>query len=399
MTDTEQLLALFESGRLCRPAAETPNIVDLARALARLAGAANVEPTAGSAQIEDLIGPAEHLVFVLADGLGSSLIESFPEARFLAEHVVADLQTVFPSSTPVALTALATGEWPSHHGVTGWWTHLPEIAAAGALMPFITRNGQSLLKAGLTAERALPRPVLLPRLPRDVLALFSVQFVDTSASRYFTGGCPQRGYWTLADAVDRIHSRIEAASSPTYTYVYAPRVDLAAHRHGVGRHEVRTAVAELSHELARLAARLGGQARVVLSADHGLSDTPPDAKHLLRPTPELFEVLRYPPTGDARVLFLHLQAGAEEHARKLFRDRVGDCFLLIPIADVEALELLGPGPLSSLTRSRAGDLMAISTGLDVVEYAPIGTTGRVMASIAHHSGLTPEELRVPLVVI
>ena len=90
MSDIDRLLRWFEEGALVRPAADAPNSVDLSLALASLAGAPDVALTRGAAAIAKAIGPAEHYIFVLVDGLGMNLLESAPES-FIGSHVAMEL--------------------------------------------------------------------------------------------------------------------------------------------------------------------------------------------------------------------------------------------------------------------------------------------------------------------
>lgn len=399
MSDVEKLLARFESGALLRPTSDVPNIVDLARALAWLVGTADVELTPVAVELANLIGPCDHLIFILADGLGLNLVEMLPGSSFLVRHLAAELRAVFPSTTAVALTSIATGVWPNRHGVTGQWTHLPEIRNAGALLPFTTRaGGQSLRTLGVTPECAFPLPSLLCGVGRDTLALLPASIAESVYSAYFCGRQPRRGYTLLAEAVDLALERVRSAEAPTYTYIYTPRIDLEAHRSGTRQQGVRAALGELEHEVERLAEGLAGSGRIVLSADHGLLDTPAAATHWMRPSVDLFDVLRVPPSGDARVMYLHVRDGAGERLRRSFRASYGERFFLISVEEAEQLELFGPGPLAPHTRTRLGDLIVVSSGVDMIEYAPTRSTGRLLSQAAHHSGLTPAEMRVPLVL-
>ena len=122
MSDLDELLSAFDGGLLLRPSHLVPNVVDLARALASLADAPDVAPSHNSDAVERLIGHADHLVFVLADGMGTEQVEALPEDAFLRLHLRAELQTVFPSSTAPAVTSFATGEWPEHAVTSG---HVP----------------------------------------------------------------------------------------------------------------------------------------------------------------------------------------------------------------------------------------------------------------------------------
>jgi hypothetical protein len=399
MSDVETLLTKFERGELLRPTPDRLNIVDLSRALACLAGVEGVPCTPGAAELAARIGPAEHLIFVLADGLGMTLLEALPRSTFLAAHLATELRTIFPSTTATVLTALATGAWPNSHAVTGQWTHLPEIGGAGALLPFVARaGGRSLAQQGVTVEGAFPLPPILRDARRDLLALLPQWVANTRSSAYFSGGHPRRPYRSLTEAIDLLIARVEAADGPTYTYLYALSIDLEAHRHGLDHPNVRAAVYELDRELERLTRRLGGRACLVLTADHGLLDTPPLAKHWLRPAPDLFASLRCPPSGDTRVMYLHARPGAQDGLRRRFRGQYGDRFCLLTVEEAEALGLFGPGPLSPVARERLGDLILVSAGADVLEYVPNGSIDRVLAVSAHHSGLTPSEMRVPLVI-
>ena len=113
MSDRERLLAAFETGELVRPSPNSLNVVDLANALASIGGAPNVPHSPGVAAVVDLIGPVDHVVVVMVDGLGLNVVDAAHGADFLADHVAAELTTVFPSSTPTVLTSYATGLWPS----------------------------------------------------------------------------------------------------------------------------------------------------------------------------------------------------------------------------------------------------------------------------------------------
>lgn len=387
ITDLELLKDRLTSGALLAPSTSVPNIVDLARTLASLAGVEDLSLTPTSSRLAALIGPADHLVFVLADGLGTAFLEEQGAKSYLAGKIAAELRTVFPSASPVALTSFATGEWPAVHGVTGWWTYLPEIEAPGALLPFVTRSGGRAL--GLSTEQAFPAPALMARIPRDTASWFPAQIFDSVSSAYLTGGRPRHGYQSLAQAVEEIIARVASAPAPTYTYLYAPRVDQEAHQYGITRPETLGACQELDEAVRRLAAAVADRARVVVSADHGLIDIPAAAKHPLRFSGALAESLIRPPSGDSRVLYFDVREGADDRFTRVFRDRYRDRFLLLPVEEAVTLGLFGPKPLSKGVEARFGGVLALSDGPDVIEYVWKGSVTRALSSMANHSGLTP----------
>lgn len=400
MSDLSKLLDRFATGGLTCPSPERASLVDLARALAVAAGADGLPLSLGAADLVERIGPSEHLVFILADGLGMNLLEELPAGAFMRRHLVRELTSVFPSTTATALTTLATGAWPSQHGVTGQWTHLSQVGGTAALLPFAARvGGKPLGDLGVDLTDAFPLPALMSRVGRDTLAVFPARLVNGASSIYFSGNRARRGYETLSEAVEIIQERVAFATAPTYTYLYSPRIDAEAHYLGVRHPGVRAVVGEMNGVVERLAAGMGKSTRLVLCADHGLLDAPVSARHSLKPTADLFNLLRCTPSGDDRVQYFHLCDGAEERLRERLKARFGDSFLLLRIGEAEEQGLFGPDPISPRVRDRFGDLLLVSAGADVVEYVPSRQVGRRVDLNAYHSGLSPDEMRVPLVIV
>ena len=101
------------------------------------------------------------------------------------------------------------------------------------------------------------------------------------------------------------------------------------------------------------------------------------------------------PGRDARVLFLHVKPGREVEFQEQFRDQYGEGFFLLSTDEVEELRLLGPSSLSPITRKRIGDFTAIARKDQVIDYRP-AAEGYPMASV--HSGLSRDEMRIPLII-
>jgi hypothetical protein len=118
-------------------------------------------------------------------------------------------------------------------------------------------------------------------------------------------------------------------------------------------------------------------------------------KRLLDPQEHLSVLLKTPPSGEPRAPTFHVVPGAQDEFAELFRERFGEQFALLSAAEVFDLGLLGPPPFSEAGRSRLGDFMALSAGYDALVYATdVGMT----QMIGFHGGLSPEEVRIPLIV-
>ena len=247
----------------------------------------------------------------------------------------------------------------------------------------------------MTTDWAFPFPSLVARFSRNTLSLLPQEIANSVYATYQAGGTPQRGFKTLQGAVDAVIARVAASVGPTFTYLYFPDIDFASHESGTGHRRVRTAVKELDREIDRLAASLPQDARVVLTADHGLLDARRQDVRKLDPADELLRLLEREPWGDGRATQFQVRAGEEAGFERDFARRF-ESFFLITVEDAERLELYGPGLFSALTRSRLGNRIAISKGAGVIKYVTPGVEDFEMVS--HHSGLTPAEMLVPLVV-
>ena len=392
-SDLGQLQDAFDSGELVRPGGGSVSLVDVARAVGHLNGA-DIRPSAHSSAVVDLIGGPDHLVFVLADGLGLSTLEQLPRDSFLRGHLAAEITTVFPSTTASALTTLATGEWPARHAVTGWWTHLPEIDGAATILHFTRRSDDlPLERLGVLPERVFPVPAIRAGAERDTAALVPEEVATGAYSTYLFGPDGARGYGSVEDAVETAASFVRGSAGRTSTYLYFPHVDSAAHQYGASHDAARQALRLLDGALAGLGRALGDRGRIVVTADHGLLDTRPDAAHTVTDSDPLVRTLRHPPSGDVRALYMHCRDGMEPETREVFRERLGGRFFLVGVDEAESLELFGPGPIPPETRRRVGDLIAISRGADVIQHLPYASP-----MVGQHSGLTPDEMMIPLIV-
>ena len=399
MSDVERLVAAFEAGELLRPSADVPNIVDLGNAIAASAGIEGPSGSPNAHDIAELIGPSKHLVFIAADGLGIETVDALGDDSFIAKRVAMRLRTVFPSSTPVVFTSLATGLWPNRHAVIGWHMYLKECDCVSTIIRFHRRSDENdLAKLGVSPEQTYPAPSMAGRFKWDSLSLLPEQIADSVYAAYVAGGTPRQGYKTLHAAIDAVTRRISKSQGPTFTYLYSPNVDTAAHVYGSGHDNVIAVARELDREVERLASQLPGDTRVVMTADHGLLDADASEVHEIEPADEMVRCLNREPWGDERAVQLELKDGEDERFGDIFRERLGDEFYLISTEDAEQLELYGPGPITQRTTRRLGSHIAISKGAGVIRFLYPTTAKRGPPKASSHSGLTPSEMLVPLVV-
>lgn len=402
MSDLQRLIDGFDAGELVRPYAGATGLLDVVRAVAQVCGVPDVPMGHASRAIADHLRRSDHLIFVLADGLGINFIDAMPRGSWLRRHTRRVIQAVYPSTTPVAIASIASGEYPARHAIMGWWTHLPALCAPVTVFLHERATDEvSLDRLNVRIRDLCPAEPLFPRMQRDVALVMPAGIADSRFSRYMAGGAPSLRYTRHAEAAELIAARIMQAPGPTFTYWYTAVPDTLAHEHGTTDPRVLAGIEDLDAAVESLARTLRGhdqQARILVTADHGHLDVS-GAGHLeVTADDPLLEFLACPPSGDVRTLFWHVRAGAGAAFAEAFQRRFGEWFLLITSAEAEAIALFGPEPLIAETRHRIGDFVSISLGGAVMRYTGAPGRERFLAQRSHHSGLSAAEMLVPLII-
>ena len=392
--DRQRVESWFDDGTLIRPrAAGVAGSVDLVRAIASLAGATGVVLSEGAQSLKKQIRPSSHLVLVIVDGLGLELLHRHLHSGFLIDHLADRIEAVFPSTTAAALTSLATGAYPAEHAIPGWWIYLDEHDLSAVSLPFVDRrDGTDLRLRGVTSKQVFTAPSLLPRMNCDTAMVTLVPFVDSVYTSYSSGGCRRIGYERISDGIEATARRVAEAADQTFTQLYLPQLDELCHHRGVDGEEVSLMLRMIESELMRLRRSLPGEARLIITADHGHVNLPPSQRILLREDDELLGLLRAWPSGEPAVPVFHVRSGCEGRFRSMFRERLGEQFALLSIDEVDEMRLLGPEPLTPLARRRFGDFIGIT---------PQPRSLRAANDPGHrgiHAGLTAAEMFVPLIL-
>lgn len=399
MPDRAALLDAFSRGALIRPSADQMDFVDVVRAIAFASGI-ECDLHEHSRDLAAQLRGADHVIFLLADGMGVDLVDRLPRNAWLRRHTRRVIQAPFPSTTTAAVTSFATGEYTAKHAVSGWWVHVPELGGPATVFNHDrARDGASLSDLGLGVPALCELPSILGAMKRDAALLVPGGIVDSPFTTHMSAGRPRRAYRTYSEAIQEILRRVEESEGPTFTYWYTPSPDSEAHDEGSAGDRVFEAVGTLNAALERLADLLtdSGQTwRIVGTADHGHLELGPHLE--LDEHDVLLEHLRFPPAGDMRVQFWHTEPGHEERFSTAFRNRFGESFYLLTAADAEALELFGPGPWSEQMRMRSGDFVSISKGKAALRWNGIPGANGYRRMRSGHSGLSPAEMRVPLIV-
>jgi len=398
ITTDKQLSSRFDDGTLFHPLDNRhPGSMDLFRAVASLCGVQNSAPSDSTDKLKQEIGQADHYLFVVIDGLGMNQEDFFASSGFFETYFTRELRTFFPSTTSTVLTSLATLQWPSQHAIVGWFTYLPDQGYTSIPLLFQRRKDEaSLEKLGIKADQVFPCPNVLSQFARTCHSFTNKEHIDTSFSRWSRAETKATGFSNLEDAFDRLTVHFSRNQGSSYTYLYLAEIDHLSHIHGWSDQRVSDAIYRIDRQLLDLKSNLKSNVRVIVSSDHGHINVPKEKQIFLTDAHALMETLEVPPSGDLRFPLFHVKPGKKSKFLRIFESTLSEKFALISKFTADQLRLFGPDPLSPLTKSRLGDYIGIALSPAVVLYTP--PNREPIDYLGFHSGLSADEMRVPLFI-
>lgn len=357
----------------------------------------------GAEGFDDVLGlpQAQRIVVVLVDGLGlEQLAARSGCAPFLrGAQDLGELDAAFPSTTASSLAALGTGQPVGVHGLTGYDSFSPELGVAVNMLGGWDERVDPL--------HWQPTPTVLQRLEDqdiDAVTVSRGKFRDSALTRAALRG----GRFVAAEGVfarTRAAQENLRAGRRALMYFYWDDLDKTGHRHGWGSTQWSEALEELDSSLRRLVSALPKETAVVLSADHGMVDVPPEGRRDVSVLPGLLQDVRSS-AGEPRCLQLHLRetASAQERLELLdgLRSRweaseLGPRVLVRTREELVEADWFGPaGQLRPEVLGRIGDLVVIPREEDLALHDLSRIGHRTLAMVGQHGAMTSAETRVPL---
>jgi hypothetical protein len=335
--------------------------------------------------------PTERVAVVLIDGLGIEALLGHPTETAFLTTLLDDpdsgtITTVFPSTTPIALTSLGTGLTPGEHGITGLFLRL--------------ETGQLVNTLALPAEadyRALqPRPTAFERAVDAGVAVTRVGPAAFATGGFSGAGLRGGDYLGAQSVGERIAATATAVrrGDRALTYTYFGDLDATGHRSGCTSAAWRAELVHVDRYVEQLAAALPAGTTLVVTSDHGMLDVPVENRWDVATTPALDDGVEAV-SGDLRGIQVHVRDGAVTDVLSAWRETLGAAFWVVP--QDEAVEAGLYGPVRDHVRARLGDLLALALRDHVVVDSRM-MPPVILRLVGMHGGVTPAELGIPLLV-
>jgi len=342
------------------------------------------------------LGAARRILLLVVDGLGWNHLTASAAGGELQSRCLGPLSSVAPPTTAAAIPVFLTGLPPARHGFTGWFTWLRELGCVSAVLPHVTRHGRLPLPA---EPGPLPlsgcRP-LFEQLPVESLVLSPKHIAGSVFNRAFSQGAKVHAYKDMKGFFHRLSALLRRGRERRYVYAYWPQLDTLAHDHGIGSRPVADHLAAFDQAFGRLLREIQGSDTVVLvTADHGFVDVPPERVLHLDAHPEMADCLSLPLCGEPRFAYCYVRAALRERFEAYVRSELAGRFDLFTGQALIDQGLFGPGPFHPELAHRVGDYVLVARENYV--FKDRLSAEREFHHVGVHGGLSEDELRVPLV--
>jgi len=331
-----------------------------------------------------------HVVVLLVDGLGWNLLRAnLDVAPFLSGLVGSGraLTVGFPSTTATSMASLGTGELPGVHGLVGYTFALPGVEGVLNALRW---------DRPVDPTQVQPQPTVFERAAQAGVRVTHVAqraFDGSGLTRAALRGPAYGGAETMGESVQATAAAL-ATRRPALVYVYTGDLDNVGHIRGCRSSGWRAQLGHVDLLAKDLHAVLPAGAALVITADHGMVDVPPDDRIDYDTDPALSAgVLAL--GGEPRARHVYAKAGAGPEVLAAWRERAGDRLWVLSRDEAIDAGWFGSTVLHEVA-PRIGDVVAAARG----SYAVVATKNhpREARLVGYHGSLTDAELLVPFLV-
>lgn len=338
-----------------------------------------------------------HIIYLVIDGLGAEQLRDFLAAAsrpafFSRPRRV--LTAVWPATTAPAVTTFATGATPAEHGIIGWHMNLPDLGLVATILPAVTRTGVEVAppEFDLGAYLRIPSHLQTTRYRRVLIAW---RAIPRSRSSRAVGGWHRRLAFGSLRELEVHLLRFAYSRGRGLAYAYWPGYDELCHEVGSKHPRARRHLLTLDRLLSRLARRLRHtDTALIVTADHGVVDTPAKHRVDLRSVPGLYGCLATLPSGDARLVHFFVRPAQQVRFLSIVRRHLGRAGVCVAGSDVLGAHLLGPGRQHPGLAGRLGDFVLVAR--EDYAFASSLPGMALKFNVANHGGMSAREVLVPM---
>lgn len=372
------------------------DIVDLVRYIANKFGA-NLEISSKKEELlSSYINKTKKVLFVLVDGLGYYKVKALDDNSILKKNLKTGIQTVNPTSTACVLSSICSGEYPSKHGMFGWWQYLRSKNINYCPLPFVERKtGINLKEKNISVDEVFGFDSIFNKLNVNINVSMPREIISSDFSKLFIGeNANTHGYYSIKEAFSSMSKKLKNTSK-TFSYLYIDGLDETSHMYGTKSKEVSQIINEIEDGIDKLK-KENDDVTIVLTADHGQVDMV--NMMYLNQNNDYTKYFYALPSIDTRMISFFVKDECKEEFENAFMNEFNQDVILLKKEEIEKHSLFGNTKLSSRAIDVLGEYVAIVVNDKFMLCDKVNVEDKLNTK-GNHSGLTKEETTIPLVVI
>lgn len=371
----------------------TNSIINLSCTLADFLGADTPAQYPSLAVLEKNLNRDKHIILLIIDGLAYDFVIQQATNSFFAKHIIAQIDSVFPSTTASAITTYMSGVSPNEHGLTGWFTHFDEIGQVAAILPYRSRGDWTDLQDKLGESSILfPNQNFFRNIDRTTCMVMPDPLINSRYSRHFSQHINQNIAFTGLD--DLFNKLLSIQTNETkFAYAYWPELDATAHQFGSRSEEAVNHFQAIDQALEKFCSQLTNT-QLIVCADHGFIDTEPHKVIYIDEHPELHACLIQPLCGEPRTVFCYVAPDKYSFFEDYVKTNLSNVCECMPSQKLLEQNVFGLGlPHEQISKRIGSHTLLLKENYVIVEQLENEPT---FSMVGVHGGISQEEMQVPL---
>jgi hypothetical protein len=388
------------------PDYETFNVKNIASIVGRIYGANSLATAKFPDEYVDDFDGVEKVFLMIVDGLGYNRFLTHVKnhggvlAELAEKGVSKPLTSTFPATTSTSLASIFTGLSPAEHNLLGYLMFSREYGCVFNTLDMKPIFGYSS-HVEIAKDFARKMKPWMPELQEHgvrTLVATKGSIVGSGLSRVTHADTEVVPYMLDSEMMVKCKKALEQHGR-VFLMLYYSGIDTLEHRYGPNSEEVTSEIQAFEYHLNSFLSKLSDatkkQTLIILTADHGVSET--NKVYYVKDYPEITNSLLLPPVGDSRAAFLFSKPRQSENLKNAFETDV-DGFKLVPSKELIDKGAFGSTEDSTLLEAAVGDFTALSKGANALQY-PYFDDDRTREQRGGHGGMTAEEVVVPLLSV
>ena len=340
---------------------------------------------------------SKNIVLMIIDGMGFEFLIK-KHNSFLKEKIRARITSVFPPTTSAGVGTFVTGVPAQQSALTAWFIFLKEVGILAKILPFAPRiGGASFDERGVKMRDILEVDAFTSKIKAKSFVISPEYILKTAFNKHTASKAKLRGY---KDFNGFIRETTKAVKSPGKKYVYAywPDIDTFSHEFGVGSSKHEKHFKEIDKKIKKFVEKIKGtNTTLIITADHGLINTPKEKVILLKDHPKFVECLTMPRSGEGRLAYFYVHPSKTKQFEGYVKQHFSHCCEMYKSEDLIRRNFFGLGAPNKKLFDRVGDYVLVMKENYIMKDVLLGEHEN--KNIGHHGGVSKEEMHVPLIVL